>query len=123
MITADDPPQYARVVAFLEAHRTAPGEPPGLYVSPLAACELAWVLRRTYGRSRSEVLDALEGLLTSRDLVVGDREAIQAATAGCRAGRGEFVDFYLRESCLRAGCTAVATFEKRLAREQGFRPV
>lgn len=123
IITADDPPQYARAVAFVEAHPAAPGGPPELFVPAIATCELAWVLRRSYGRSRLEVLDAIEGLLASRDIVMGDREAIQAAVVGCRAGRREFADSYLKESCLRAGCESVATFEKRLSKEGGFRQV
>ncbi len=123
IITADDADQYRRAVAFVDSHRTGPGEAPGLFVPPIVTCELAWVLRKIYGRSRTEVLDSLEGLLASRDVVVGDRDAIQAAVASCRAGSLEFADAYIRETCLRAGCDSIATFEKRLLKAGGFQAV
>lgn len=120
ILTEDDADQYRRSVSFVESHRAAPGEPPRLFVPPVVALELAWVLRKSFGRSRIDVLNALDGLLESRDIVMGDRKAIQSAVTACRTGSLEFADAYVKESCIRAGCESVATFETKLLREEGF---
>ena len=123
LLTADDPRQFARARAFIHANAAREGEVPSLFVSPIVVCELLRVLGRNYRHSRQDQSKVLQGLLDSRDLVVGDRDAIQAALSAYQAGRGGFIDYYIRESALGAGCESVATFDGTLLKYEGFRAV
>ncbi len=123
VIVADDAGQHARALAFLRSFNTGPGEEPRLFVAPVVLCELVWVLKTVFGRSRGEVAAILQGILDSRELLTGDRSAIEASLRAYREGRGGFADYFVRESSRRAGCESVATFEKALLKEEGFRAV
>jgi predicted nucleic-acid-binding protein len=123
VIVEDDAAQLARVRAFFSTHQPLEGESPRIHVPPLVICEVVWVLDSVYRRPKQVLLGVLDGLLASRDIDIGDRGGIQGATRRFREGKGEFSDYYICESALRAGCESVATFERVLVREQGFVPL
>lgn len=120
-LTADDLVQYTQARKFIAAHCVEEGEEPRLFVPTLVVCEIAWVLATVHNYPRDVIRMAIQGLLESRDLVFGDRAAVEAALDAYGKGRGDFADYCIREGALRAGCEAVATFEKRLHGEAGFR--
>ncbi|MFN3667746.1 MAG: type II toxin-antitoxin system VapC family toxin [Brevundimonas sp.] len=88
------------------------GEP--IYVSPVVACELAWVLRSRYRQSRSDIHEVLGRLLQS-DQVVVDRDLIQAGLGMLRAG-GDFSDGVILQEARRVGARDLMTFDQNLAR-------
>ncbi len=93
-----------------------------LFVSDVTMCELAWVLRSSYKIGRAEVVAALEGVLRARHLVFRDRASLTRALTSFAEGKGDFADYVIREQALAAGCEGVATFDRALLAERGFRP-
>lgn len=123
LILADDPDQHGRARALLDAHQPARNARPRLFVPPLVVCEVVWVLEGRYRLPRSEVIRVLKGLLEARDLEIGDRDAFSAVLRRYEKGKGDFEDYYIGESAIRAGCESVATFDEDLWKDEGFRPL
>lgn len=110
LFTEDDPDQADRAEAALA--RCTP-DAPG-FVSREVLIELVWVLERTYKRPRQIVADLLDGLLTSRNIVVEAAEATGASVSAYRKG-GDFADSMIAEAAQAAGATSIVTFDQKFA--------
>ena len=91
-----------------------------LLVSDIALCEVVWVLELSYKVPRVEILAVLRRLLQARHLAFADGALLARAMSGFATGKGDVADYVIREHAARAGCTAVATFDRALLREVGF---
>ena len=123
LILSDDPAQHLRARALIDAHPPAANGRPRLFVPPLVVCEIVWALEGRYRLPHPDVLRILKGLLDARDLEIGDADAFSAVLRRYENGKGDFEDYYIAESALRAGCDSVATFDKALHKDAGFIPV
>ena len=83
-------------------------------------CELVWVLLAGYRFSRAVVAQTLRRLLTARVLAFRDSAALVRAVDAFAAGRGDFADYVILAHARDAGCTAVATFDQALLKEEPF---
>lgn len=110
-LTLDDPDQVAKVDHLLERASQA-GEL--LLIDTIVLCEVAWVLRASYGLGRAEVAEALQRILEVRSFLVEGREIVRKAVRAFRAGSGDFADYLIGEKNRRAGCRATATLDKAL---------
>ncbi|MBK8098202.1 MAG: type II toxin-antitoxin system VapC family toxin [Planctomycetes bacterium] len=113
----DDPGQVQqalRLLARLEASDDT------AYVPVLVLCELVWVLQAGYGHQRTAIVDALRRLLTVRQLTFAEPDVVARALDAFGTGNGDFADYVLREQARGAGCTAVATFDKVLLKDEAF---
>jgi len=70
--TKDDAVQSARAKEFL---KTLSPASPG-FVSLICLIELVWVLRSQYGLGKAQLVDRLEQLLNSPELVLESQEAV-----------------------------------------------
>jgi predicted nucleic-acid-binding protein len=80
-------------------------------VSLVVVVELAWLLRSRYGYPQEQVLDVLEALTNSVNVHVQDPELVEDAIANSRNNKAGL--------CRRAGCSTIATFDRRAARKVG----
>ena len=119
-IVEDDVEQTKRASALFR-RAVAKGEQ--IFVSDTVLCELVWVLEAAYRVPRSEIADTLANLLRAREVEIADAEITHRALTAYRSKRGDFADYVIRERAQAAGCTAVATFDKRLHAEAGFEKV
>jgi predicted nucleic-acid-binding protein len=110
-LTKDDPAQTPIAVRVV---RSLSSENPG-FVSLVAAAELVWVLRISYGYERAEISRVLENLLQSQELVFEQAEVLDDAVRSFAAGNADFADFLIERSGHSAGCAYTATFDKRAA--------
>jgi predicted nucleic-acid-binding protein len=112
----DDPYQTPLAVTFLRSRtRSDPG-----WVSLAVLAELAWVLASSYKRKRTEILQVIELLLASEDIVVEhERVAMQALTL-FRNGKADFPDCLICAMAMSAGCGRVFTFDRIAARDAGM---
>lgn len=94
-----------------------------LFVADVVLCELVWVLKRRVGVSREEIASTLDRLLRTELIVVADMAVVENALAAYRAGKGDFADYLIREQSKAAGATEVATFDRVIKGEAGFRVV
>jgi predicted nucleic-acid-binding protein len=114
----DDPAQ-ARVAErlFIKA-RT---EQTTLFVADVVLCELVWVLTRRAGLSRAQIAGALEQLLRTELITVADSGIVDRTVRAYRAGKGDFADYLILEHAIATGAAEVATFDRILRTEEGFR--
>jgi predicted nucleic-acid-binding protein len=94
-----------------------------LFVSEIVLCELVWVLTRRARLARADIAHALDQLLRTELVVVNDAGVIDRALTAYRAGKGDFADYLIREQARSAGAAEVATFDRALKAEDGFRLV
>jgi len=107
-IMQDDARQSAlatRLVESLEAD--APG-----FVSLVSVVELAWVLGSAYGLDRTQLVEAFEGLLRTKELVVDRAETVWKALRVFRAGTADFADCLIERSAAAAGCARTMSFDR-----------
>lgn len=116
----DDDPEQGRIASeFLEAMDTQ-GETG--FVPDIVLAELSWVLARSYGFSREEIATAFRQLLLARQLVFRSRDEVREALDFYEKA-GDLADHLIVEQSLRAGCSGVVTFDKKLQkRDQCMSP-
>jgi len=116
-IVEDDAPQSARA-ARLIARATERDE--SIFVSDIVLCELVWVLSVSYRVARPQIATTLGRLVQAKQLAFVDTERVRRATEAYAAGKGDFADYLIREHARDAGCTAVATFDRSLLKDNLF---
>ena len=102
---------------FVRARR----EQTQLFVPDIVWCELVWVLTRRAGLSRADISAALDQLLRTELIVAADPSVIDRALTAYRNGKGDFADYVIREQANAADAQEVATFDRALKGEAGFR--
>ena len=94
-----------------------------IWISDVVLCELVWVLTRRAGLARGDIANAIDQLLRTELIVVNDPGVADRALAAYRDGKGDFADYVIREQGRAAGASDVATFDRALKGEDGFRLV
>ncbi|KKU25592.1 MAG: PilT protein domain protein [Microgenomates group bacterium GW2011_GWA2_46_16] len=111
-LTGDNPAQMKEADrAFREAKR-------GLRVfvlKPLVVAETCYVLESNYKKSRNDVSEAFDRILTQRWLMIHEREELLFTMSKYLEGI-HFVDAYLM-ACASVSHVGVFTFDKKLNKE------
>ena len=74
-------------------------------------CELAWVLKRAYGRDAGDVAAAIQAIIEI-DAVATDAPAVPAGLAALRAG-GDFADGVIAHQGEALGGAVFASFDRQ----------
>lgn len=107
----DDAEQAALATkAFAEFTDAAPG-----FVCREVLVELVWVLQKIYRLPRTDIADAVEGLLGSREIVVEAADHVAVAIDRLRKGGAGFADQMIALAGQGAGCQATVTFDRKAA--------
>lgn len=115
-LVKDDPaqsPLAARTIRALSA------EDPG-FVSIIVIAELVWVLESSYRFSRSEVIDVIKNLLSSKELVIENSELVSQALRLFERGKADFSDYLIERVGRAAGTVHTVTFDQRAAASAGM---
>lgn len=113
VLTRDDPEQAARAEAALATASS-------IAVPPATFCELAWVLRRLYGKSAADIAKAIRGIAKGRTVVL-NAPAVEAGLAMLDAG-GDFADGVIAHEGRALGGQTFLSFDTKaiaLLRAQG----
>jgi predicted nucleic-acid-binding protein len=94
-------------------------EQPG-FVSLIVLCELVWVLEDAYAVGKPKIVEILEGLLQSDELVIENKVAAWSALTAFRDQSLDFSDAVIAEAGRLAGCRHTLTFDKAAAKSAGF---
>jgi len=116
-VVVDDAVQAGKVRRLLEESMAAGEE---VFVSHIALCELCWVLEKIYQFNRTDVGEAMAGLLADDCYVFQDRAAVEMALADCQKIPAQFADHLLGAVARRAGCTTTFTFDRVAAQSPNF---
>jgi len=117
-ITQDDDEQSGKAVNFLEQKCTI--EDPG-YINLIVLCEMVWVLKRAYGYEKRIIIDVLEKLIQTGQLVVEKSELVWEAIEAYKTGLADFSDYLIAISNKSAGCQYTTTFDHRAGAFNLFR--
>ncbi len=117
-LVEDDKAQTARAKALVRDTLERGGE---LFIADVVLCEVVWVLHVSYRIQRQQITETLQRLLQARHLRFRDSDLLERALAAYQTGKGDFADYLIRELATHAGCGTVATFDKALPKERGFK--
>ncbi len=112
LVVGDEPAQAARARRYLEANASAATP---CFLNRAVLCELAWVLKSSYGYGREDIAAIIERLLHTAELRIEDPDVAGAALDAHRAGH-DFADVYIAASNRLRGCDVTVTFDRRAAR-------
>ncbi len=111
-IMQDDIKQSPMATRLLESLTT---ESPG-FLPLVAVVEIAWVLSSAYELSRSQLIDAFEALLRTKELVVERAETVWKGLRLLQSTGGDFADCMIACSAEAAGCARTMTFDRAAAK-------
>lgn len=106
----DDHAQTRKARSALAQARSADG----IFVPLIVLAELSWVLRGRWERER--VLNALDGLLRSRGVMVESSTLARKALEAARNGAVGFADHLIAKISFDAGVKEILTFDKAFGR-------
>jgi predicted nucleic-acid-binding protein len=89
-------------------------------VNLVTLVELAWVLDRSFKRTRNEIAETIDGLLTASELSLQEHDVVDAAVRDYRNGPADFADYLIGRENLKAGCETTLTFDRKAARHSAF---
>jgi len=111
LITRDHPKQTEAAEQFVAK---------GAWVSQLVLAECVWVLEAVYKLDRKQIGDAVEMLLTHRELTLQDADAVSLALGSFRRkSAAGFSDCLIVEIARKAGHLPLGTFDRALAKLPG----
>lgn len=116
-LVQDDKKQSAIATQFIE--KTLTIEAPG-YINHASLCEITWVLQRSYGVTKPQMKGIIEGLLTTKQLVVENVEVAWKALRAFKESGAEFSDALIGQANVNDGCEHTVTFDKKAASLPGF---
>jgi predicted nucleic-acid-binding protein len=113
----DDPTQARKASALIES---LTAERPG-YVTQVALIEVVWVLGRAYGAGREDIVQVVETLLRTKELVVEAAETVWQAMRMYAGSSADFADCMIERACRAVQCEYTATFDAKAAKTAGLR--
>jgi predicted nucleic-acid-binding protein len=103
-VVGDDDRQARAAVRALEKAET-------VAISSHALCELVWVLDRSYGVARHDIMDTIRKLAGAQNVEI-DRPAVEAGLAMLEAG-GDFADAIIAHEGQWLGGETFLSFDKQ----------
>jgi len=91
------------------------------FVSREVLVELVWVLERAYAYSRGEIAMAIDGLLSSTEILIEAADDVGPAIERYRNDGVGFADLMIAAAARRAGAADLVTFDRKAARLPGVR--
>ena len=112
-LVRDDAKQAQRVYTRLK-RAEANGE---RFLVPLAVLlETIWVLDSAYGKSRKDILDAVQDMRQMPVFEFERDEVVERVVADGRKTRADLADLLIAHSAQSSGCESGITLDKRAAR-------
>jgi predicted nucleic acid-binding protein len=109
-LTVDDQGQHPKAARLFEAARRGECR---LVTGPPVLFELAWTLRAAYGTPKARVIEILSAVFATPGMTLTDASMVSEALTLASATGSEFADAYVAASCRSAGCSGVATFNRK----------
>ncbi len=109
-LTQDDPTQSKKASSLIE--NKLDEQNPG-YISLIVLVEICWVLESCYDQKKSNLIEVVEGLLTTKQFLVERASIAHNALKKYRVGKGDFSDAIIEVVCKEAGCEKTLTFDKK----------
>jgi predicted nucleic-acid-binding protein len=115
-LVKDDPAQSAVAVRLI---RSLSVEDPG-FLAIVVMAEIVWVLESAYKFEKSELVDVIQGLLGSKEIVLENAELVSQSIRLFEQGNADFSDYLIERSGRAAGCLHTFTFDQEAAASGGM---
>ncbi|MDE1157921.1 MAG: PIN domain-containing protein [Neorhizobium sp.] len=109
----------ARHQSLIIEDMIADGREP-IFVNHVVLAEAVWVLRRRAGVSKQTLIEVINVILNSTNVVVDDRDTVVAAFSDYGRQRGDFPDQLIGQINVTKGCRTTMTFDKTAAQSSNF---
>ena len=116
-LVRDDEGQFERARRLIKREIGAEEE---VLVSLLVLVETEWVLRSRYSVKKSEIVQAISGLLDATEVQFEDEPAVEEALFTWKDSAAEFADCLIGAHHRRLGCRSTATFDTKAAKSPTF---
>lgn len=90
------------------------------FVPLVTVVELGWVLSSAYELDRSEIVEAFEALLRTKELIVDQAETVWKALRVFQGTNADFADCLIERSAATAGCEKTMTFDRGAVKACGM---
>ena len=90
------------------------------FVALVTIVELAWVLSSAYQLARTEIVEAFEALLRTKELIVDQAETVWKALRVFQGTNADFADCLIERSASTAGCEKTMTFDRGAVKACGM---
>jgi predicted nucleic-acid-binding protein len=117
LLVADDEKQADAASRYLKEH--CPSDEPAL-LSNIVLVECAWVLEDLYDYSRTQIAEAIEGLLATAQLRAANATEVATAVQRFRSSSADFADCLIGVNNASAGCEYTATFDRKASKLPEF---
>lgn len=111
LLVADDAAQLGKARRLFDRQAAEPGS---VWVSQTVLVELVWVLARTYGRPREQVVVALRALASNATVCLEGAAQVAAAVSLYAEGGADFADCLLAARTEAGGLDAMFTFDRKM---------
>ena len=115
-IMQDDPKQSPMAPALMGS---LDADNPG-FVTLVSVVELYWVLTSCYDLTGSQVKQALEVLLRTKQIIVDQADQVLKALRVFHEGKADFADCLIERTASSAGCAKTMTFDVGAAKHAGM---
>ncbi len=116
-LVRDDEAQFERARKLIKREVSAGRR---VFVNHLVVMETEWVLRSRYAIPKTQVIEALSGLLDAADVQMEDEPAIEQALFTWKDAAADFADCLIGAKNRRLGCQATASFDSKASRLLDF---
>ncbi len=116
-LVRDDEGQFERARRLIKREV---GSEEDVFVSLLVLVETEWVLRSRYSLQKSEVMEAISGLLDATEVQFEDEPAVEEALFIWKDSAADFADCLIGAHHRRLGCRATATFDAKAVKLPSF---
>lgn len=115
-VAQDETTQAHKATQLIESFTS---ESPG-YVGLVTVIELVWVLMGCYSCSRENIVEVVELLLRTKELLVADAETLWSALRVFKSSKADFADCVIERVAHSAGCDYTVTFDRGAAKYCGM---
>jgi predicted nucleic-acid-binding protein len=117
MIVQDEPRQAALAEKLVQQASDARET---CFVGDPVLCELEWVLTKSYGAKRADVLAAMQELAMRDVFTFEDLDTFHWALTLYQESKADFSDALIGGRARARGARTTYTFDRALARQEGF---
>ena len=91
-----------------------------LLICGIVLAETVWVLEDVYGFEKSEILSALDKILSTADFSIENRDVVERSLEDFRKSKSDFADCLIGQTNRFLDCDDTLTFDRDLRRLNTF---
>lgn len=115
-IMQDDPKQSPKATKIVES---LDGIESG-YITLVSMIELVWVFTVSFELTRTQVAQALDGIIRTRQFKIENTDQVIRALRVFKEGKSDFADCLIARSAESAGCQRTMTFDVNAVKYAGM---